>query len=92
MTQILTEGHNGLSFCPQRTKIIFGRHGCDVNLYDDPFVSIEHCSLEKDEDGFSLQDLDSANGTYLKLKGPVPLAHGDYLRLGGTILRVEFSV
>ena len=91
VTQILSGEQEGLSFCSHDTKVIFGRCGCDVNLFDDPHITLEHCSLERDADGFSLQDLDSLNGTYVRLKEATLLAHGDYLRLGDTILRVEFN-
>ena len=91
VSQILAGGRKGLSFCPESTKVTFGRGACDINLFDDAHVSMEHCSLEKDIDGFSLRDLGSDNGTYTKIHSPLTLAHGDYLKVGQTVLRIEFN-
>jgi pSer/pThr/pTyr-binding forkhead associated (FHA) protein len=60
-------------------------------VLDDPFVSEEHCAVEQDADGFSLIDLGSKNGTYVRLKGEKPVAHSDYFIVGRRLLRVELN-
>jgi pSer/pThr/pTyr-binding forkhead associated (FHA) protein len=40
---------------------------------------------------FNLVDADSKNGTYVRIKSPTPLQHGDYLFLGRELLRVEMT-
>jgi pSer/pThr/pTyr-binding forkhead associated (FHA) protein len=56
-------------------------------------VSRRHARIVADGERFTLEDLGSKNGTYLReqrLAGPTPLADGDAFRLGRTML--VFSV
>jgi pSer/pThr/pTyr-binding forkhead associated (FHA) protein len=51
----------------------------------DPTISRPHARLENRDDGFYLNDLDSANGTRLngsEVNQPVRLQHGDVLSMG----------
>ena len=40
---------------------------------------------------FSLVDLGSKNGTYVRVQGSAALRHGDYLFMGKQLLRVEIT-
>lgn len=62
----------------------------DVVLAD-PTVSGEHARLSRQRDRWLVEDLGSTNGTLLNrqpVHGPVPLAGGDEVALGGVRLRV----
>ena len=37
----------------------------------------------------TVSDLSSKNGTFLRIRGEQPLAHGDYVFMGQQLLRVE---
>jgi pSer/pThr/pTyr-binding forkhead associated (FHA) protein len=56
-------------------------------------MSATHARVEADAAGarFSLTDLNSRNGTYLRLRSERELAHGDYVFIGKKILRVEIT-
>lgn len=68
------------------------RRGADVPLDFDPFVSAENAVVDHREGRFEVMDMpDSRNGTTLNFrrlrKGvPHPLAHGDVIGLGRTLL------
>lgn len=49
-----------------RDTITIGRDGANDIIIDHPLASRRHARLERDEAGFSIRDLDSTNGTYLK--------------------------
>jgi pSer/pThr/pTyr-binding forkhead associated (FHA) protein len=52
-----------------------------------PMVSGRHCRLILDENGYSLEDLNSTNGTYVngdRISGQVRIAKGDEITLGRT--------
>jgi hypothetical protein len=70
--------------------LVVGRDD-DVNLFvDDPAVSRRHLMLRRDDDGWTVLDLQSTNGTYVN-GWRVERAHlrpGDELRVGDTRLRV----
>jgi hypothetical protein len=70
----------------RRTTI--GRGACDIRLLD-PQVSREHCSIKLRDGVPILTDLASANGTFLNgsLVQEHPLADGDEIRIGSTVLR-----
>jgi pSer/pThr/pTyr-binding forkhead associated (FHA) protein len=69
-----------------------GRHsGCDIVL-DHPTVSRHHTAVHSHEDGFTVVDAGSANGTYLNDR-QVKLAditHGDQLTVGP--FRFQFEI
>lgn len=91
VVQVLEGGAPGLTHCPKATKVTIGRHGCDLNVPSDKHLSLEHCSLERDADGFSLVDLDSKNGTFVRVKGDHTVDHGDYFMVGREVLRIELN-
>lgn len=91
VVQLLAGGGVGLAHCPRGSRVTIGRRGADINVFDDPHLSEEHCAIEQDADGFSLTDLDSKNGTFVRLKRELPLEHGDYFIVGRKLLRVEMN-
>ncbi|MGH7733974.1 MAG: FHA domain-containing protein [Gemmatimonadales bacterium] len=55
-------------------------------------MSAQHCRVEETAAGtMTLTDLNSRNGTYVRLKAERELAHGDYLFIGRKLLRVEIT-
>lgn len=75
---------------PERTSRVLGRDpDCDIVL-DDPRVSKRHASLLWADNGWTLADLGSKNGTLIN-GSPVSgrLRHGDWISLGG--LNAEFA-
>ncbi|HXS17920.1 MAG TPA: FHA domain-containing protein [Polyangiaceae bacterium] len=91
ITQILEGNRPGLTLCPRTSRATIGRQGCDLNVIDDPFLSEEHCAVEQDSNGFTLTDLGSKNGTYVRLKSEQRVEHSDYFIVGRRVLRVEIN-
>lgn len=67
---------------------------CDLRFDYDPYLSNEHCAVERRGDGFAVEDLGSRNGT--RVNGvPVargawfPLTSGDLLTVGRTVLAFQ---
>lgn len=60
---------------------------------DDTEVSRQHAAILHDGETFCLNDLKSANGTFLNGKRVTrsPLNHGDSIRLGSTLLRFQVT-
>ena len=73
------------------TSLQIGREGGDLNFPGDLYMSGSHCRLEEHAGKFSLTDLNSRNGTYVRIKSERELAHGDYLFIGRKLLRVELN-
>lgn len=63
--------------------LILGRQSPDVTLGDDKTLSRRHIALRLDQRGEPLAtDLNSANGSFLKIRGAVLLEDGDQYRVG----------
>ncbi|MGD8822583.1 MAG: FHA domain-containing protein [Anaerolineales bacterium] len=64
---------------------------CDYML-DDTQASRRHALIEKGEEGYTLIDQDSSNGTFVdeeRIFGPVLLSEGDTIRIGQTVFTFE---
>jgi pSer/pThr/pTyr-binding forkhead associated (FHA) protein len=91
LTQILQGGAIGMTVCARGTSLQIGREGGDLNFPADLYMSGSHCRLEEHGGKFTLTDLNSRNGTYVRIKSERELAHGDYLFIGRKLLRVELN-
>ena len=91
LVQIFEGGRTGLVQSPREGAITIGREQCQLNFPNDRFISGRHCRVEFGGTGATLTDMQSRNGTYVRVKGQRELVHGDYLFLGRQLLRVEIT-
>jgi len=91
LTQVLQGGAIGMTVCARGSSLQIGREGGDLNFPVDLYMSASHCRLEEHSGKFTLTDLNSRNGTYVRIKAERELAHGDYLFVGRKLLRVELN-
>jgi pSer/pThr/pTyr-binding forkhead associated (FHA) protein len=87
--QNLRGGQIGWVFRPDGEVVTLGREGNDINFPDDPFISGRHAELRLAGGVLSVTDLNSRNGTFVRITGERVLRHGDYVFLGQQLLRVE---
>jgi pSer/pThr/pTyr-binding forkhead associated (FHA) protein len=91
VTQILGGGAPGMCVCARTQTLQIGREGGDLNFPGDLYMSASHCRIEEAQGKYTLTDLNSRNGTYVRLKAERELAHGDYIFIGRKLLRVEIT-
>jgi pSer/pThr/pTyr-binding forkhead associated (FHA) protein len=91
LTQLLQSGAVGMTVCARGTSLQIGREGGDLNFPGDLYMSGSHCRIEETNGKFTLTDLNSRNGTYVRIKTEKELGHGDYLFIGRKLLRVELN-
>jgi pSer/pThr/pTyr-binding forkhead associated (FHA) protein len=89
LVQILRGGTTGLSYRARNDTVSLGREDNDIDFPDDPFISGHHAEVTNTDEGVTLTDLGSRNGTFLRISGDHPLEHGDYVFMGQQLLRVE---
>lgn len=89
VVQQLRGGDTGLALRPQGEVVTLGREGNDINFPDDPFISGHHAQVSSSDGKLSLTDLNSKNGTFLRVRSERELNHGDYVFMGQQLLRVE---
>ena len=56
---------SGRTFYLDEPVISIGRLGTNDVCLEDPFVSRHHCAIRNKDDEYLIEDLNSANGTYL---------------------------
>jgi pSer/pThr/pTyr-binding forkhead associated (FHA) protein len=72
-----------------RDETVIGREVGDIVFTSDPFLSRKHATIRRIEGVFTVEDLGSSNGTYLAIRGEVPLEDGDRIRVGQHLFRLD---
>jgi serine/threonine protein kinase/pSer/pThr/pTyr-binding forkhead associated (FHA) protein len=67
----------------------FGRAEGDHTFPLDIFMSGRHAKILKHDGRFTLRDVGSRNGTFLKIRGETPLRAGDVILAGKQLLRFD---
>ena len=94
LSQRTTEGVSCDVFHVRKPETVLGRESGDVVFPDDPFMSRRHAAVRTTENAprtFKLVDLGSSNGTFLRVRGEVALSHGDEIRVGQQLLRLDLG-
>ena len=76
-------------FTVDNDKTTIGRTDGDITFKEDNFLSKEHACITRRGDGFYVSDLDSRNGTFIKVVGEYELKSGDTLLVGRQLFRFE---
>ena len=89
--QILSRGRSGVIRSSTGEAITIGREECVLSFPQDRFMSHYHARLIDDGGEFLLEDTDSKNGTYYRVREEVGLKDGDHLFLGRQLIRIEMN-
>lgn len=72
-------------------EAVLGREEGDLVFRDDAFMSRRHAAVRWDGNTARLIDLGSSNGTFVRIPGPTTIRHGDHVRMGDQLLRIELG-
>jgi hypothetical protein len=89
---VLVIRHTGQVFPLTQAPITIGRHVDNIIVLSDPQASRQHASISWQAGTYVIQDLGSANGTYVnerRITRPQPLRHGYVIRVGNTIFELQ---
>lgn len=86
---IAQDGTPGREYPLSAEQTDIGREEGDILLPNDPYVSPRHARVMRKSQGFSVRDLGSVNGVYVRLRRPTRLEHADLVLLGLEVLRFE---
>ncbi len=86
-----TEDQSRDIFYISRAETIVGREAGDIVFTDDPFMSRRHAAIRRSatSNTYTLRDLGSSNGTFIAIRGHQPLSHGDFVRIGQHLFRLD---
>jgi pSer/pThr/pTyr-binding forkhead associated (FHA) protein len=88
----LVEQSSGQVFPLGFEVVTIGRHGDNAIILADPQASRHHAEIVMQGGRWVIQDLDSANGTFVngqRIEQPQLLRHGDLVRIGQSSFQVE---
>jgi pSer/pThr/pTyr-binding forkhead associated (FHA) protein len=89
---MLHGGHLGLSSTTSNDELTIGGEGSTVAFSSDAHLSAQHARVFRAPNGtYMIEDAGSTNGTFVRVRGEAPLADGDLLFVGSTLLRVDFN-
>lgn len=79
-------------FCLPEQGAVLGREKGDIIFQQDKFMSSRHAQIYTGDDGQCyLVDLNSSNGTWIKLWEKTRLEHKDYIFMGQQLFRVHMD-
>jgi pSer/pThr/pTyr-binding forkhead associated (FHA) protein len=83
-------GHRDVRHLVEKETVL-GREEGDIVFRDDAFMSRRHAAVTWDGKRAQITDLGSSNGTFVRITAPTPLKHGDHVRMGDQLLRIELG-
>lgn len=83
------EGGDGATYHLQQTATTIGRSDGDITFAEDPFLSPEHARFTAQDGRLFVQDAGSANGVFLRIKKPTPVADDTHMLVGEQLLRLR---
>ncbi len=92
VVHVIAGGRAGSAYCSDQNDLVIGREGADILFADDRHISRQNTRIHLNEQGqIILSDLDSKNGTFVRLRNEQPMEHGDYVFFGSELVRVEIN-
>jgi pSer/pThr/pTyr-binding forkhead associated (FHA) protein len=93
LDQRTTAGLVGDVYYVHRDETTLGRELGDIVFTADAFLSRRHAMLRREPASgeFTLEDLDSSNGTFIAIRGRSAIEQGDRIRIGQHLFRFEQS-
>lgn len=93
LSELTMEGVPRSIFVLTREETILGREVGDIVFSSDPFMSRRHAAITRNNsDGsFTLLDLGSSNGTFIRIRGRTELVPGDHVRVGQHLFRYDLN-
>jgi hypothetical protein len=89
LTVAVGYGVDGNAYVVDGEKAVLGRERGDVLFPEDGYVSGTHLEIVRSDGKYFLKDLNSSNGTFLKLRGERSVEPGTYVLMGQQLFRLE---
>jgi pSer/pThr/pTyr-binding forkhead associated (FHA) protein len=87
---MVARDQDGSAFPLLGDAVILGRERGDIMFPEDGYVSGSHARLSMRDGRFWLSDLNSSNGTFLKIRGERLVPSGGYVLMGQQLFRVAY--
>jgi hypothetical protein len=84
-----SDGQPGTLHPLDGAELVCGRTEGALRIADDPTVSPRHARFSFEDGALRVEDLGSANGTFVRIREPRAVGAGEELRVGRQLLRLE---
>ncbi len=91
LVQLIAGGFEGNCILLGASKIDLGRERGQITFPGDRFISGLHARIYLEDGRIYLSDLQSRNGTFVKIKDSTQLENGDILIIGEQLLKVKYN-
>jgi len=88
---IVARDQDGSAFPLGGDSVVLGRERGDILFPEDGYVSGTHARLSQRNGRHYLADLNSSNGSFIRLRGPRHVASGGLLLMGQQLFRVVYA-
>lgn len=89
LVTLLKDGSEGRSIPLTDHDADIGGSEGDITFPDDPYLSPRHARIACRAGNYTLRDLDSVNGVFVRLREPVEVRDRDVVLIGQQVLRFE---
>lgn len=88
---ILIKGgaQDGVAYRLGQGEHTLGRQGGDIRFENDEFLSTPHARFVSENGKLAVEDMNSINGVFLRIRSATPLMHDDCFLVGEQLLRVD---
>lgn len=87
---IVGDGQVANAFMLAGDGAVLGRERGDVLFPEDGYVSGTHVRIQRQGENLLITDLNSSNGTFLRVSNEQEVHQGDYILMGQQLFRVDF--
>ncbi|MFH2007918.1 MAG: FHA domain-containing protein [bacterium] len=91
LTIIAGDGVDGTSYLLKGDAVRVGREGGDIQFPEDGYVSGSHLEISFRGGQYLLTDLNSSNGTFMKIEQNQQVTSGTFVLVGQQLFRVELT-
>lgn len=91
LTIVAGDGVDGNAFLLKGDGVIVGRESGDIQFPEDGYVSGSHLELSYRDGAYLLTDLNSSNGTFIKITEDAQITTGTFVLVGQQLFRVELN-
>ncbi len=89
LVQVLPDRSLGQRFPLTEQAAVVGREKAPIAFADDPLMSRQHAVFTSIGGALYVEDLDSANGVFVRIRRPLEIDHGDIVLLGRQMFRFQ---
>jgi pSer/pThr/pTyr-binding forkhead associated (FHA) protein len=91
LSLVIGQGQDGSAFPLYGESMVIGRERGDILFPEDGYVSGTHARISQRDGRYFLADLNSSNGSFLRVRGERSLQSGSFLLMGQQLFRVQYT-